>query len=143
MAQLTADKSRRYESNLDPLFNDLPVKASTTIYEGSAVGAHNADAKRARQLVANDQFLGFADALANNAAGAADAIKVRLRSRGLIQLVVEGVTGNADLGATVYASDGDTFTLTSTGNSPVGKIHRHVSGTTVIVFFEAAAARSI
>lgn len=58
-------------------------------------------------------------------------------------LSVTGVTGVGDVGTTVYASDDDTFTLTSTSNTAVGKIARYISGTKVDVEYEADYAQSI
>src|SRR5574337_168915 len=41
------------------------------------------------------------------------------------------------------AAGDDTFTLTSTSNTAIGKITRYISGTTVEVYFEASSFRSI
>lgn len=137
MATLAADSPRDYELGD---FNELPVVASDIIYEGAAVGDSSGNA---RPLVAADPFQGFADRKADNSTGAAGDINVRVRQKGFIPLPVVGVTGIADEGSTVYASDDDTFTLTATANSTVGKVARFISGTTVLVYFEAAALRSI
>jgi hypothetical protein len=40
----------------------------------------------------------------------------------------------------VYASDDDTFTLTSTSNSKIGFVRRHISSTTCLVEFDATLA---
>lgn len=140
MATLAADKVRPFELTGTPDLNDLPVVATDIIYEGAAVGDSSG---LARPLVALDAFLGFAERQCDNSAGAASAKNVRVRSRGFVQLPVTGAASADDVGATVYASDDDTFTLTSTGNSSIGKVHRWVSGTTCIVYFEAAALRSL
>jgi hypothetical protein len=79
----------------------------------------------------------------DNSAGAAGALNVRVKPRGRVILPVVGVTAVTDEGATVYASDDDTFTLTATGNSAIGKITRYISGTTVEVYYEAASFRSL
>ena len=68
---------------------------------------------------------------------------VRVRTRGRVILSVTGVTAVTDEGSTVYASDDDTFTLTSTSNTAIGKVTRYISGTTVEVYFEAASFRSL
>lgn len=138
MTTLAIDKSRAYQLGD---FEDLPVVAADIIYEGAAVG-DNASGY-ARPLVAADPFQGFADRKADNSAGAAGAINVTVRQRGRIVLDVAGVTGVADEGSAVYASDDDTFTLTSAGNSAIGKITRYISGTKCVVYFEAASNRSI
>lgn len=134
---LSADTPRAYELGD---MNDLPVKASTKIYEGAAVGLSSG---YARGLVAGDDFQGFATKQADNSSGADAAINVRVKKKGAIELAVTGVTGVTDVGSTVYASEDGTFTLTSSGNSAIGKIIRHVSSTTVVVAFEAVAERSV
>lgn len=120
---------------------DLPVIAADIIYEGAAVGENGSG--YFRPLAAADPFAGFAQAPADNSAGAAGAVYVRVKTRGRVILPVTGVTAVTDEGTAVYASDDDTFTLTSSGNSAVGKITRYISGTTVEVYFEAASFRSI
>jgi predicted lipid-binding transport protein (Tim44 family) len=138
MATLAANKPRTA-----PLadLNDLPMIAADIIYEGAAVGDNGAGL--ARPLVAQDPFLGFAESKADNSAGAASAINVRVRSRGYVEIPVVGAASADDQGATVYASDDDTFTLTSTSNTSIGKVVRWVSGTTCVVYFEAVALRSL
>lgn len=120
---------------------DLPVIASDIIYEGAAVG-ENASGYF-RPLVATDAFAGFAESKADNSAGAAGAINVRVQTRGRIILAVTGVTAVTDEGSTVYAADDNDFTLTSTSNTAIGKVVRYISGTSVEVYFEAASYRSI
>lgn len=138
MTTLAVDKRR--DEMLGEHF-DLPVVAADIIYEGAAVGENGAG--YFRPLVAGDPFAGFADRRCDNSAGAAGAERVRVRYRGRTILSVVGVTAVTDEGATVYASDDDTFTLTSTDNSAIGKITRYISGTTVEVYFEAASVRSL
>lgn len=140
MATLAANKPRTYEAQEEPSFNDLPAVASDIIYEGAAVGDSSGNG---RPLVGGDAFQGFADRQCDNSAGAAGAKNVRLRQRGVIIVPVTGVTAITDEGSTVYATDDDTFTLTASGASAIGKIIRRISGTTCAVYFEAAAKRSI
>lgn len=135
MATLAVDTPRKYEVNEDPVFNDLPVIASDIIYEGAVVG-DNASGL-ARPLVAGDPFMGFADRQCDNSTGAASAKNVRVRQKGTVELSVTGVSGAGDHNTAVYASDDDTFTLTSTGNTLIGKVSRWISGTTCMVRFEA------
>lgn len=139
MSTLAVDKVRAYEFSGEDLYNDLPVIAADIIYEGAAVG-DNASGYF-RPLVAGDPFGGFASARADNAGGAAGAINVRVRAKGLAQLPVTGVSGVGQVGDAVYASDDDTFTTTSGGNSAIGKVHRFVSSGIAIVYFEAASLR--
>jgi len=128
---LSADTPRSYELGD---FNDLPVKASTTIYEGAMVGLSSG---YARGLVAGDEFQGFAYRQADNSSGSDGDINVQVYHEGLISMPVTGVTGVADVGKAVYASDDGTLTLTEGSNSKVGVIHRYVSSTTCIVKFKA------
>lgn len=138
MTTLADNKPRAYETGE---FNDLPVIASDIIYEGAAVGENGSG--YFRPLVAGDNFAGFAVRKADNSSGVAGAKNVKVRQKGKIELAVTGVTGVTDEGSTVYASDDNTFTLSSTNNSAIGKIIRHISGTTVLVEFEAVSCRSI
>lgn len=142
MATLTANQKRVYEFNEDPIYNDVPMIADDVIYEGAAVG-ENSSTGNARPLVAADSFLGFATAQADNAGGVIGDVNVRVRSRGIVKLSVTGVTGDDDLNVAIYASDDDTFTTSSTGNTQIGKLHRWISGTTCMVRFEAEGLRSV
>lgn len=142
MATLVAEKWRLFDSDVPSRINDLPVIASDIIYKGSLVG-DNASGY-ARPLVAGDPLLGIAEETVDNSAGGAGAKTVKVRQQWAMQVSVTGVTGVGNVGATVYASDDDTFTLTSTSNTAIGKIIRFVGSTTVcVVYCEAAALRSI
>lgn len=114
--------------------NELPVIAADIIYEGSAVGDNGSG--YARPLTAGDPFRGFALTKADNASGAAGDIRVRLRERGKVQLSI-GSLAITDVGKPVYASDDDTFTLTATSNSHIGRVVRFVSSGIGIVEFDA------
>jgi predicted RecA/RadA family phage recombinase len=143
MTTLAANDARDYEIHGTEFDSDLPVIASDIIYEGAAVGENGSG--YFRPLVAADPFAGFALAKADNSAGAAGAVHVHLRQQGVAILPVVGVTAVTDEGSTVYASDDDTFTLTSTSNTAIGKVIRvvDVTATKVAVFFQAASLRSI
>lgn len=141
MATLAADVKRVYEFNMDPVYNDVPMIASDTIYEGAAVG-ESSSSGNARPLVAGDAFLGFATAQVTNGSTVGENT-VRVRQRGIVKLTVTNVSADDDLGIAVYASDDATFTTASTGNTQIGKLIRWVSGSTAMVYFEAAALRSI
>ena len=138
MATLAQDKPRAFGVGD---FNELPVIASDIIFEGAAVGDNGSGL--ARPLVAADPFLGFAKERCDNSGGAASARNVKLFERGKIELDVTGVASAADVGEAVYASDDDTFTLTSAGNSAIGKVARWVSGTRCVVYFEGVQVRSL
>lgn len=113
--------------------NEMEVVAADTIYEGAAVGDDGAG--RARPLVAGDPFRGFAETKVDNEAGAAGDKRVRLRTFGLVRLTL-AAAAITDVGKPVYASDDDTFTLTASGNSYVGRVHRYIAGNDVIVAFD-------
>lgn len=129
MAQLTANK-QRYLGDIG--INEIPVKASTVIYAGSAVGIDSGTGY-ARQLVANDVFVGFALQKADNGSGANAAINVKVQTQGFIQAAL--TVAATDMGVAMYMSDGDTFTKTSTGNSLIGKVYRFIDTSTCIVKF--------
>ncbi|MCK9622005.1 MAG: hypothetical protein M0R47_15905 [Methylobacter sp.] len=141
MATLAVDKPRTYAVHGAEYDSDVPMIASDIIYEGAAVGENGSG--YFRPLVAADPFAGFALKRADNATGAAGAVNAHVRARGTIILAVTGVTAVTDEGSTVYASDDDTFTLTLTSNTAIGKVARYISGTQVEVFFEAVSLRSI
>lgn len=128
MTTLAADKPREYDisEGLQILERAAPVVATDIIYEGAAVGRNSAG--NAGPLTDNAgglaYFLGFAIKRADNAAGAAGAVRVDLVKEGRVKLNVTGVDGIDDHGKTVYATDDDTFTLTegTGGYAIIGKI---------------------
>lgn len=140
MATLAQDKPRSFAVSEALDQNEIPAVATDIIYEGAAVGDSSGNA---RPLVGGDAFIGFCRERCDNSAGAAGAKKVKLIERGKIQLSVTGVSSSDNIGATVYATDDDTFTLTASGASSIGKVARWITGTTCIVFFESASKRSI
>jgi len=141
MATLAADNFRTFGCQSGNVDIDLPVVASDIIYGGAAVGENGSG--YFRPLVAVDPFAGFALLRADNSAGSAGDVNVHVRAKGIAILDVTGVTAVTDEGSTVYASDDNTFTLTSTSNTAIGKIIRYISGTTCEVYFESASLRSI
>lgn len=147
MTTLATNAKREFMDGYEPCFCDLPVIAADIIYEGAAVG-DPADSGTgtdgyAQPIDASDGFRGFADSKADNSSGAAGAINVRVRQRGVVKLAVTGVTGQSDVEATVYCTDDNTFTLTASGGIAIGKIIQYVSSTTVWVYFEGEQLRSI
>ena len=132
MATLATDTARDYElGNV----NELPVIASDVIYEGSAVGDNGSG--YARPLVAGDPFRGFAESKADNALGSAGDVTIRVLARGKVRLAI-GSLAITDVGKPVYASDDNTFVLTQSTNSHIGRVHRYVAAGVGIVSFEAA-----
>lgn len=132
MTTLAADTPRDYQ--LGDL-EDYPVIAADIIFEGAAVGENGSG--YARPLVAADPFLGFAVRNADNSSGAAGDKNVQVRTRGRIKLAISGLAITANDRPAVYASDDNTFTLTSTSNSKIGWVSRWISTGVAIVEFEA------
>lgn len=132
MTTLSIDKARPFELGDR---NHLPVIAADIIYEGAAVGDNGSG--YARPLVAGDPFRGFAVDKVDNSAGAAGAALVEVKHEGRVQLSVASAA-ITDVGKPVYASDDDTFVLTATSNSFVGRIVRFISTGVVVVEFCAS-----
>ena len=128
---------------------NYPVKASTTIYRGSAVGleASGDGFQYARPYTVTDAFVGFSERRANNSSGAAGAISVNVVRRGLIWLNVTNSTSDTQTatGQILTAADDNTFTFfkdDSTGDASsdfaIGRIVDVVDGTDrVLVEFNA------
>ena len=143
MTTLAANLKRTYEFNIDPLLNDLDVIAADIIFEGAAVG-ESSSTGTFRPLQDGDVFAGFAVAKCDNTGGAASAKTIRVRQRGVVKLPVGGTLSLADVGATVYATDDNTFSKTDSGSdTAIGKIVRFLTTTTAMVAFEATAVRSL
>ena len=133
MTALATDSNRIYELGD---INQVPVKGSSIIYQGAAVGGHSSG--YARSIANGDKFLGFADEHIDNSGGG-DGIKtVRVRKRGAILLDISGVA-LGDIGKSVYATDDNTFTLSDTNAVYIGQISRIDSSGVVLVEFDVAA----
>jgi len=147
----SADIARVYGAGVEPVFTQHEVAAAATLYEGEAI-ALSVTTNRADSTAALDAltFAGFAVSKADNSAGAAGAINVNCRARGIVKLdITDGSAGtNVDVGETVYASDDNTFLSADSGTDiTIGKVHQvlSTSGTTAtcMVYFEAASLRSL
>lgn len=114
--------------------NEVPVIASDIIYEGAAVGTVDGTG-HARPLTSVDKFIGFSEAKADNSAGAAAAINVRVYKKGEVQLSVSGAV-ITDIGQPVYATDDNTFVFLPTGAVFIGFVKRFVSSGVVIVAYD-------
>lgn len=145
MATLAKDTPRAYENTGGhPDYNEIPAIASDIIYNGSAVG-ESSSAGTGRPLVGADNFLGFCIEQCDNSAGAAGAKLIKVYASGVVWLSVTGADNIDDLGVTVYASDDDTFSLTSTTTSTaIGKVKRYDSATgKTLVAFQALYRQSL
>ena len=136
MTTLAADKLRTWHWSGDPVTSEYPVIATDIIYRGAAVGENGSG--YARPLVAADPFLGFAEANVNNAAGAAGDKTVFVRQKGYVTLPISSLAITANDRPAVYASDDDTFTLTSSGNTLIGYVDRWISTGLAVVEFDSA-----
>lgn len=136
MTTLAANLPRAYELGNR---NEFPVIASDIVYEGAAVGIVDATG-HVRPLNSADRFVGFAEAKADNSAGSAAAINVRVIESGKVQLTVADAV-ITDAGQPVYASDDNTFTLNPADGAFVGFVHRFVSTGVAVVSFDAPAFR--
>lgn len=113
-------------------FQEYGVQAATKLWQGQAIGINASDGM-AEALGAGTVFVGFAESDVDNSAGADGALRVRVRARGRVQLPVTGAD-ITKVGELVFASDSNTFTLTSAANrAQIGRIVQHISGTTVEV----------
>lgn len=138
MATLAADAARDFGVGD---IEDYPIIADDIIYRHAAVG-ENASGY-SRPLVAGDPFQGFAIEKCDNAGGAAGAKNAKVRTKGTVKIDVAGASAiTANDRPAVYASDDDTFTLTSTSNSLIGYVRRWISGTTCMVDFDAALVKA-
>lgn len=143
MTNLAKDTVRVYEGGGDPVPNHVPVAAATQIFQGSAVGQATGS-RNAKVLAQSDAaFLGFALRGADNSGGAAGDVEVVVASEGIVELVVAGVDATTVHGTPVYASDGNTFDLTATGDVGIGRIHRVVQDGVAMVAFQASSLRSL
>lgn len=135
MTTLAANTPRAYEGGKDRIEeNAIPVIASDIIYEGAAVGVVAASG-HARPLAAGDRFGGFANAKADNSAGAAAAISVDVRTAGYVQLPVTDAV-ITDRRQPVYAQDDNAFSFNPVGGVFIGFVHRFVSAGVAIVKFD-------
>ncbi len=133
MTALATDSNRIYELGD---INQVPVKGSSIIYQGAAVGGHSSG--YARSIANGDKFLGFADEHIDNSGGGDGLKTVRVRKRGSILLDISGVA-LGDIGKSVYATDDNTFTLSDTNAVYIGQISRIDSSGVALVEFDVAA----
>lgn len=132
MSQLAANQVNIYESF--PLeLNSQQVADNVIIWKGSAVGSLSG---YARQLVANDLFMGFAEQHIDNTVTGhvVGGVNVPVIRSGVIQAAITNAAVT-DINKAVYMSDGATFTYTSGGNTLIGRVIRFVSAGVVMVQF--------
>lgn len=137
MATLAVDTPRAYQLGDH---EEYPVIAADIIYEGAAVGENGSG--YSRPLAAGDVFQGFCLEHVDNSAGSAGDKRVRVLSRGRVELAISGLAVTANDRPAVYASDDNTFTLTASSNSLIGYVSRWVSTGVAVVEFDAALVRA-
>jgi hypothetical protein len=104
---------------VDQELRALPIKASTSVYKGALLGIDSGTGC-VRGLVAGDAFAGISYEEMSNGTATDGAVKVRAYTVGDFEVPL-GSAAQSNNGALVYASADDTFTLTSTDNSAVGR----------------------
>jgi len=132
MTTLAADTYRDLEVGER---NEFPVIAADIIYEGAAVGVVDGTG-HAQPLTSSDRFVGFAEKQADNSAGAAAAINVRVIKKGAVKLSVTGAV-ITDVGQPVYAQDDNAFSFLKASGVFIGFVRRYVSAGVAIVEFDA------
>ena len=135
MTALTRNKPRAYSG---AALGGQPLAAATLVYEGACMGI-DASTGRARSLLAGDVFAGFVHAQADSRGvlTGQDPVTVQLVTGGQVELAVSGTTATS-VGASVFATDEDTFALA--GTSLVGHVARVISSGLVVVGFSALTA---
>jgi len=129
---LSADAPFKHELGS---YNEIPVAASATVYEGSMVGLASG---YARALTAGDIFVGHAVKQVVESTAVAGTHNVEVLT-GVYKLECTlSSVAITDVGKDVYASDDATLTLTVGGsNTRVGRVYRYVTTDTCIVEFSA------
>jgi len=131
MTTLVVDTPRDYELGDR---NEFPVIASDIIWEGAAVG-YVAASGHSRPLTSADKFAGFAEAKADNSAGAAADINVRVKKKGVVKLAISGAV-ITDVGNPIYATDDNAFSFIKTSGVFIGFSRRFVASGYMMVEFD-------
>jgi hypothetical protein len=157
MAQLTANKSRQYHGDQTHKIT-LPMPANLRLFAGAAVMPDGTNGWIQNCTpTASGKFYGFTTEEKDNRTGSpfggTDAsTTIEVLTKGVLMLRSQARSSSswtaADIGATFYASDGDTFTDSAgTNNIAIGKVLAIMSpgsGTSdILVAFEASGHRSI
>lgn len=122
-----------------PRYGMVPVLANATPDKGEALGSSGG---YGRELTAGDGFMGFAEEQCDATGESSGAIEIRAIVGGRVTIPVVGASVTS-VGAAVYASGSNAFTLTSASNSRIGKVLQWISGTTCLVEFAADGASQV
>lgn len=130
MAALTANRNT---VERDGKTLSLPVAASTKIYQGAIVCLNSSGLAVPASTATTLKAIGRAEELADNSAGLASAISVKV-VRGVFRYVNGESITLANVNETAYLTDDQTVCLTGTGKSVAGII-RDVDASGVWVQF--------
>ena len=119
---LSADAPRNY--SVTGIENGLPMQASVTAYAGGALSI-DSDGE-VGPLAGSEVFVGFCRKQAVNGA-TAGGTNVDVVVQGEVELTITGMGDNDDIGDIVYATDDNTFTLTASGASAIGRVSQIVN----------------
>ena len=133
MAKLTNDIARTYELGDT---SEYPMLGGEFMYEGAGVGIKSNGYAPALQT--GDKFAGFADERVDNTSGTDGQKTIRTKFKGTVVLPAPSGVSLTDVGSNLFASDDNTFTITSASTPYIGKIRR-ISDNEIIVDFQAFA----
>lgn len=126
MTDLTRNKPRRYRDEEKCKVGSMaaPTSAATTLFIGAAVQENAGQLENATG--AGTLFAGFMKEQVTGNGAIDDKNRARVYTKGEVLLLVDatgaGTIARTDVGATVYLTDGDTFTLDSTTAQAIGKV---------------------
>ena len=120
-----------------PSRNNVPVAASTRIYQGTLVFSNSNGYAVGVIASGATQFLGIAKEDTDTSSGSNGDKNVELLTEGIFELVGSGFT-QADVGKPVYASDNYTITVTNTNMTLIGRIVGFISATRLRVMIHCA-----
>jgi len=157
MTDLTNNSPRKFEGeNIENM--TFPMGANLQLFAGSALMMAAATGLAANCTpTASGIFIGFADEEKDNRTGSAfgglaASCNIAIRARGRVWLTVAeaGNWARTQIGATVYASDGNVFTTAAgTNNILIGKVAAiptaavGAASASILVAFEAEAFQSL
>ncbi|RTL26433.1 MAG: hypothetical protein EKK55_07745 [Rhodocyclaceae bacterium] len=121
MANLSAPFPRPHDPST-LVVTGVPIKASTTIWQGSAV-QEGSDGGIENGTGAGNTFLGIAmqSGVATATVGEVRC-EVAVKGKFLLPVTIAGNISRDNLGTTVYLTDGNTFTSNATAAQAIGRI---------------------
>lgn len=122
MTNLSAASPRKYRGTLRKA--SIDVEAATKLWEGSAIQENGSNGGAENLTGTGTTFVGIADESVDNTAGLIGAKRITYVAEGTFLLYVDNNGVAFTRGAqeaTIYATDGNTFTTVSTNNQTIGK----------------------